>query len=314
MRLRSTPAPLGIAAGALLAAALLAGCATVAPQDRLTAASAKTAEARSARMVATLKTSTGTPREPSGPLGGHSLDLSVEVDGVVDFANDRMRVTSKTDVAGAGFSTEMVLDGRGAAYIKSPLTATSGKPWLKIESPGDAPGLATPQLLTFPTDALAFLRDVSSEVREVGSEEVRGTPTTRYALTVDPRKVLDQQELTAEQRGRLRKALDEAKVRPFRADAWVDRDDRLRKLHYVIEPAASDAPRAESTLELFDFDAAGPVELPAASTVMTQTELERAVRERIGDFGKEGLEGLGDLGEELGKILEGAARKEDPTA
>jgi len=286
-----------------VAAVLLAACATASPVDAVTVARARTAEAETARVVGSMKVTH--VRLPATDRKVDTLDLSFSVDGVVDFARDRLHYTQRADVGGVGFSFEMIADDH-AVYLKHPVAAHSGKTWLKTDLTAAPPGAGTAgQLVVVPSDSLALLTAVSSDVKRVGAEKVRDVPTTHYTMTIDPQKVLEQQDLTPRQRKDLEKALAGHRMEPFPADAWIDGDGRLRKMRYALHPG-DDAATVETSFELFDFGKPGPVDLPPASTVATTADLVDSVTGALGDDLDGLTKGLRDLADskELKELLD----------
>jgi hypothetical protein len=274
-----------------VAAVLLAACATTTPVDAVSVARRRTVEAETARVVGSMKLTH--VRLPATDTKLDTLDVSFSVDGVVDFARNRLHYTQRADIGRAGLSFEIIADDH-AVYLKHPTPAKSGKTWLKTDITGVASGGGAPgQILITPSDSLALLTAVSSDVERVGAETLRDAPTTHYTMTIDPRKVLAQQDLTPEQRKGLERALAGNRVEPFPADAWIDGDGRLRKLRYTLHPG--DAATVETSFELFDFGEPGPVELPPASSVATPSDLVDSITGSLGDD-LEGLtKGLRDL-------------------
>lgn len=118
-----------------------------------------------------------------------------------------------------------------------------------------------------PTVALSYLKAAASKVELIGSEQLRGTPTTRYAVTVDAAKVAAQ--VPEEFQG----FADESGLAfPKPADVWIDQQGRLRKIHYTVTmnapgEATPTAVTIESTLELYDFGVPVHVTPPPANQV-----------------------------------------------
>lgn len=275
-----------------VAAVLLAACATASPVDAVLVARERTAEAETARVVGSMKLTH--VKLPATETNLDTLDLSFSVDGVVDFARNRLHYTQRADVGGVGVSFETIADEH-AVYLKHPMAAKSGKAWLKTDLAGIASGAGAPgQVVIAPSDSLALLTAVSSDVERVGAEKLRDAQTTHYTMTIDPRKVLAQQDLTPQQRKGLERALAGHRVDPFPADAWIDGDGRLRKLRYTLHPGG-DAATVETSFELFDFGKPAPVDLPPAGAVATPDDLADSITGSLGDD-LEGLsKGLRDL-------------------
>jgi hypothetical protein len=152
------------------------------------------------------------------------------------------------------------------------------KPWLKLEIPKElggqnpfSPGLGPVPDGSGgdPTQALWYLKSATSKVERVGSEQVRGTPTTRYAATFDAAKVA---ALAPEE---FQGSVEEMGLSfPKPADVWIDEQGRLRKIHYAMTMkvpkemgAAATAMTNELTMELYDFGVTVNVTPPPADQV-----------------------------------------------
>jgi hypothetical protein len=98
---------------------------------------------------------------------------------------------------------------------------------------------------------------------------VRGTPTTRYAVTFDAAKV------AARAPEEVQGFVEEMGLTfPKPADVWIDEQGRLRKIHYAVTmkvPKDMGAPATamtnEMTLELYDFGVTVNVTPPPANQV-----------------------------------------------
>ena len=264
---------------ALLGGLLLAACGTGngrspgseagqrSPIQALTLASAKTTDAKTARLAFTVTT---------GGTGGQAVTVSGA--GVADFAARKVQMTTK---AGAQ-KVEVVLNGT-TMYLRVPgHQAVPGKSWLKLDlaalskAAGTDLGNLTQGAGNDPTQALALLKGASDDVTEVGTERVRGTDTTHYKATIDLRKAAERQRPEVKQQ--LDRLLEQAQVQSFPADAWVDDQGRLRKLQYTLKVRAKagqqqGAVTVNTTTELFDFGTVAKVETPPAGQVADFAEI-----------------------------------------
>lgn len=289
----------GVAIAAALAGLVLTGCANAAvlqrpttPEDalaRVQGAAAKVTEARTARF--SMVSSTIFAGEPVAAG-------TATIVGVYDYVAHKGQMDTTFKAAGipARVTQRMLVIG-SAVYMQMPkppdqpdgappIPQEQHKPWVKFELPkevadqgafglGLGPGVGDGPV--DPTEALRYLKAASSKVEVVGEEQVRGEPTTRYAVTLDPAKQAAQ--LPAE----LAASFDEMGLTfPKPADVWIDRQGRLRKMRYaatVKVPAdampgegasttgASDRMTIDSTLELYDFGVEVRVTPPPASQV-----------------------------------------------
>jgi endonuclease YncB( thermonuclease family) len=266
---------------ALLAGVLLAACGTAgdsgssgsearqqSPVEALTLASAKTTQAKTAKLAFTVATS-GTGAQ-AGTVNG---------EGVADFDAHKVQMTMN---AGSE-RVEMVMDGT-TIYLQVPgQQLEPGKSWLKLDlkAMGTAAGKDLANLASGagndPTQALALLQGASTDVREVGTERVRGTETTHYKATIDLRKAAEQQG--PEARKQLDRLLQQAEVQSLPADVWVDDQGRLRKMQYALKMMAKASDQGQgsatvnTTVELFDFGTTAKVEPPPAGQVADFAEV-----------------------------------------
>ncbi len=224
---------------------------------------------------------------------GHTVTAS----GVGSFGSGDASAEITLDDGGAPAPSLTVLRTSSGIYVRPPAglnPLSSDKPWLSV----DAATLTRLTRLTLgdigteisgaPLDALSYLRAVSGEVVAEGPDTVRGEPTTRYRVMIDPAKVV----------GQLPEALrpadaDAAGAAPpsLPANLWIDGQGRLRKL-VIASPADGSPPKGGDlrslgattvTLELFDFGVPVQVSAPPADEVadvggLLGTFLQNAVR------------------------------------
>jgi len=260
---------------ALLAGLLLGACGTAgngeppgseaarrSPMEALSLASSKTSEAKTAKLAFTTTI---------GGTGGQAQTASGT--GVADFAANKLQMTTE---AGAE-KVEVILDGT-TMYLRVPgQEPVPGKSWLKLDlktlskASGKDLGNLTQGAGNDPTQALALLKGASSDIREVGTEQVRGAGTTHYKATIDLRKAAEQQGSAT--RKQVETLVEQSQVPSFPADVWIDDQGRLRKMQYTLRMRPKDAGQQQvggtvkSTIELFDFGAAASVEAPPADQV-----------------------------------------------
>lgn len=302
---RSFVRSFAVAIVATLACLVLAGCAdppvpdrTVPPAEslaRVQATAARVTEARTARLSMSTRTAFAGEEVPASTATTEGLyDFAAhtgQMDTTVKMAGLPFRFTERTLVIGSDVYLRMPEqpeqpdqpDG-GPAFAEGP-----HKPWLKFDLPdelaggqGFGPGFASGFGLgpgegaADPTEALRYLTAAASKAEMVGEEEVRGVPTTRYAVTFDASKQ------AARLPEELRDLADELELGfPRPADVWIDDQGRLRKIQYAVTmkaPAEGDASPApvggsgsqvtiQTTLELYDFGAEVRVDPPPADQV-----------------------------------------------
>jgi LppX_LprAFG lipoprotein len=291
MSVRSTRHVLVI--GTLLAGLILAGCATpetidrTTPEDslaRVQGAAAKVTEARSARISMTMTTTFAGEQVPAS---------TATTQGVYDYAAHKGQMDTTIKSAGLPFrTTQRTLVIGSTTYLKipdmpegekpppgvPPIPEEHHKPWIKVELPkefaGDNPfspgfGPVPDDSGGDPTQVLSYLKSATTKVERVGSEQVRGTPTTRYTATLDAGKV------AAQAPEEFQSFADEMGLSfPKPADVWIDEQGRLRKIHFAMTmkvPKEMGTPATtmtnEMTMELYDFGVPVDVRPPPADQV-----------------------------------------------
>jgi len=236
-----------------------------------------TAAAKTARTELTVEVS-----------GSDSAAMTGE--GVVDFGTGDSQMTMSfggllASALSDGFETRTV---DGVVYVRMPsglpqILNPGGKPWIAIDtskiggagggSPLDLSGQADP------TKALAYLEKVSSDVREVGPETIRGTDTTHYRATIDLAKSVDVNGKNVPPG--LRDSIKgfAGLLGTIPADVWIDGDGRMRRETIQIDfgkifrgvlgdtGSQADNSAITETLDLYDFGTPVNVEAPPADQV-----------------------------------------------
>jgi hypothetical protein len=143
-------------------------------------------------------------------------------------------------------------------------TLPAGKSWVKVDlaAAGRSIGVDVNALsqsqASDPSQTLAYLRGASDDVTRIGTEDVRGTPTTHYRAVLDLKKAADQSPGAREA---IKSAINVLGSSTQPADVWVDSDGRLRRMRYTVDlsksKVAASTPGVPTsltfTLELFDF-------------------------------------------------------------
>jgi hypothetical protein len=231
--------------------------------------------------------------------GGSDNPGKLTADGAVDFGTGDSQLTMYFDgplgsALSDGFETRTV---DGVVYMRMPsglagIPMTEGKPWFAIDSSKfGGPGDSSPLDLSGqadPTKALAYLEKVSSDVREVGSDSIRGTDTTHYRATLDLAKSVDVNGKNVPPGLRDSVKQFAGLFGTIPADVWIDGDGRLRRLRIEIDfgkilrglgapGSQTDNAVMTETLDFYDFGAPVHIEAPPADQV---AQLPNA-----GDFG-----------------------------
>ena len=221
---------------------------------------------------------------------------SVTVTGEGAFAPKRNRGTMTLDMSDLSTilrrrvgKAHLVLAGR-ALYMRLPFLKTpKHKPWLKIASggSGQAGGVDFSSLLQLgqggdPTQTLGYLA-ATEDVKKLGEEKVRGTPTTHYRGTVALAKVAKH----ASPRARARTGLVVARLialmrsNKLPVDVWIDHSGRVRRVDYRETLRLQLRPTTiRSSTELFDFGTPVVAPVPPASQVTDFTKLARKRKTR----------------------------------
>jgi hypothetical protein len=256
------------------------------------ASATTTADAKTARVSATVKTD-------SGPLAN-----GITVDGGFDFASRRARLEIDPAKFGApevgkiqaiaDYSSGFVI------YMKFPPDVAQelgGKPWVKLDFGAlmrdqgvdvDIAGLFQGQS-NDPTSGLRLVRGADNVVR-VGPEQIRGTDTTHYRLDVNLDKAIADAS-TPTERDALTKLANLYTVRTFPVELWLDGDGRVRQFQESLDTATIRLPAALQTkgnplsghvtitYDLYDFGSFVDVNLPPPDQV---TDLNKALKQQGG--------------------------------
>jgi hypothetical protein len=208
-------------------------------------------------------------------------DLHMTGEGAVDFAEraatmtfdvgDLLQASGLPATAGERWT---VLTNGLLVYMRAPTLSRripGGKQWLKldVEQLAKSRNLDLGQLQQLtqgdPTQMLDYLKAVSGKIEEVGSEDVRGVPTTHYRAKVDLDKVADQ--APANVRDALRTSIQSLERRlgshELPIDVWVDSENRVRRVaeHLTVALGGS----VDFTVDLYDFGTPVSVTAPPAS-------------------------------------------------
>ena len=266
----------GTAALAVLLLTLLTGCAQEASaQERIAQAPAATQEEQSAQMAMEMV------------MTGGQQDVTINAEGGVDFANQRstMTIDMGEQVAEAGFGKMRTITDGTTVYIEMPNAEALGLPtaWLKmdLEAMSGMQGLGELQQMgNDPAKQMEMLQGVSDDITEVGSEDVRGEPTTHYQATIDMQKALEQ--MPEDARPFVQQQIDSLGITEMPVEVWLDEAGRLRRQRFDLDMSkmAGSTPGAptqvSTTIEMFDFGAAVDAEPPPADEVTDFAEMQGA--------------------------------------
>ena len=220
--------------------------------------------------------------------GQGSIPMSAE--GRFDTKRQRGDMTMSMDtssLAGGGEAVQqrMIFDGL-TLYMSSPILQQilpAGKRWTKLDlgAFGKHAGLDLGALMSQgasqdPTQVLAYLKAASGDVSRVGSEAVRGVPTTHYKATIDFRKMPD--SAPADQRAAVRRSIEQlielsgASTAPI--EVWIDEDGLARRLLTTTTTGtAAQRVKLRQRIDLYDFGTKVDVTIPPASAVVDAGDL-----------------------------------------
>jgi LppX_LprAFG lipoprotein len=201
----------------------------------------------------------------TGAVEGNPADQGA-LEGTGAFAKDagEMAITVKR---GTNETTEIVY--QGTVFYVQPPDATGlppGKRWLTVDLAEFAPSAAA-DLSGFiqfvqsdPKRILGLVASGITDVKEDGSEEIRGVPTTKYTGTID---LTEAAESAGDLEDALKGALEGAEFTTLPVQVWVDDDGLVRRFAYSLPVAAErGGGTATVTVELYDFGANVEVEIP----------------------------------------------------
>lgn len=249
---------------------LLAGCGDDGGDafEVLAAAPAATAETGSARTAVRLDT--------DGIVGAG--DAQVEMEGVLDFEQDRTELTIDLGRAldGLGLDGTMVVRAIGtelflqSSLFRGTVAGVDAGTWLRVdlEAAADSQGLDLDGLGGLgpagngdPRQGLAVLNGVvEGGIDEVGDDEVRGVATTHYRARIDLERAAERagDMVDPEAFDHFVEMLGDDSVR---IDVWVDGDDLVRRIRIPVRlPAGAGGGEVTFTAEYYDFGA--DIEVP----------------------------------------------------
>ncbi|MBA2742197.1 MAG: hypothetical protein H0U46_09325 [Actinobacteria bacterium] len=211
-----------------------------------------------------------------------TMDLSSFAELVGGFAGS----SGDAALAGLGdpsnWKLDMVLDGN-VAYMRMPFLRSelpSGKEWVSIDLAQAArmQGTDFGELESFangsdPRQVLDYLRSVAGEVTLVGTENVRGVPTSHYFAVVDWQKALASAVSQANEPGLLGQLQSfDGTVQNIPVDVWVDEERLIRRMKMQLSMSVDGQEAGGSfEMELFDYGDSVRVEVPAAADASTRS-------------------------------------------
>ncbi len=238
------------------------------PVAVLASASTETVDAKSSRVDLTVniddKTAPGGVRKLNG-------------EGAFDFTTGHGTLAMDTAALGLpGLAGKIQVVSLGDVYyVQVPSGFLPGKPWLKLDlaTLGQSSGLDLGGLQQLGSnDPSANLRFVqgAQDVEERGEAKVRGVDTTQYHFIVDLEKT--KAKVSADLHDDIDRLIEQLGRSTYPADAWVDGDDRIRRLRITI-PGTGGAGASVVTQEFYDFGVKVDAVAPPADQVSDFAEL-----------------------------------------
>jgi hypothetical protein len=157
------------------------------------------------------------------------------------------------------------------------------KPWLKVEL-GEVPGLEGAGQVTDvdPADSLRLLHGALRDADVVGSEEIRGVPTTHYRVTVGLAEAAAQ--TSGDARVFLDRQIERLRTESLPLDVWLDEEGRVRRQAYQVDvpsfgatPSGTAPSGIRLALEYYDYGVTVDVTPPPADQVTTLQEIQALV-------------------------------------
>lgn len=216
--------------------------------------------------------------------------LPMKGSGALDPQSRRGRLVFDSAGALGGGKIEQIFEN-DVIYMKMPQVARqfgAKKNWVRVDvrTAGQALGINSAQLGQLggndPRQMIDQIRAVSGEVKDEGTEVVRGVETTRYRAEVDIRRYPDR--LPEAQREQARVAVEKL-VQQTGSDTypmtlWIGDDDLVRRVRIEYEfdmPGQEQKGSFSMTMEFFDFGAPVDVAPPPKEDVQDLAELAGAL-------------------------------------
>jgi hypothetical protein len=268
--------------------------------QQLSQAATSSADARSGRFAFSLEMSMPGAEKPFAFAGEGAFDAST------DRAELSFDFSSFAELLGglfAGFAgpgtkapdfgdpsawqIEAVQDG-DVVYMRFPAVSSelpAGKSWVRVAAgeKADLQGFDFSQLEDLaandPRELLDVLRAAGGEIETVGTEDLRGTSTTHYRVTVNLAEYeklvpASEREEPDSMAGDL---LEQSGLEELPVDIWLDGEGFVRKLGMSFsseQPGTTEMVDGSMTFELWDYGETVDIELPPAAQVVDAATLD----------------------------------------
>jgi hypothetical protein len=172
-------------------------------------------------------------------MGGQTLPVTGN--GAVDMSANAGRLSMSMTVPGAGAQTfDEILSGT-TFYIRMPrglAQLPGGKQWMKVDlqAIGKNKGIDFAKAMNAgrqnPADMVRFLKAVGSS-HVVGTEPIRGTPTTHYSASIDLGQAAERIG-DAKTAAALKQLYASSGATSLPVDVWIDRAGRVRRERFSM--------------------------------------------------------------------------------
>lgn len=250
---------------ALAAVAVVAlGC-SAAPDELIDGAPAALHEHETARFELSITTTADGVDSGYTATGEQDLETgAIEME--ADLGGTSTRQVTVDDVTYMSGSLFETFTGDQDGWVSVDLAEAGADAGLDVEALSGGP--------TGPAALIAQLRGAAGEVREVGSEEIRGVDTRHLQVTVETDRALEQ--APEETREQLRTFAESSGLPDeYPMDVWIDGDGLPRRVRTVVEVEDEQLGpiTQQTTLELYDFGAPVDIEAPPEERVTPIDEL-----------------------------------------
>jgi hypothetical protein len=173
----------------------------------------------------------------------NDLGMTFSSTGESDFKANRAKIDTVVEVAGKKMTMSIVTDN-GALYMRSTTDGAADGPWTKTDAKdleaqlgSLGGGKAGPG-----TDPMSFIDQIKdfASVTPDGSEAIRGVPTTRFKVAIDPAQVPG----------------GEVAGEDATSHLWVDGQNRLARFEVGTKTFG------KMTADFFDYGAPVAIEVP----------------------------------------------------
>ena len=179
---------------------------------------------------------------------------------------------------GSGEMTIQEIFKGSKLYLSSPLLTgklPNGATWMSVDlaRAAKAEGLDPTQLLggqSNPAQLLEYLKASGASVAKVGTNRIRGVPTTHYTATINLQKAAG--ALAGGNAGEAEKAISKLGLGSMPVDVWVDSHKLVRRMQMTLHaPIFGQNLQMVMDIEMFGFGSVPTVTPPPASETFEAT-------------------------------------------